>query len=446
MPFSFINPPKIKGQLDVELAISDQRKLIKERWKQMEIGKWKAAKRPKTGRISQDRLDRFADLIGPKIPIDQCLENCGDFVKSERDLLPIEKLSIEDCDKDRALSAEQSIAENGEIITEESRGETVAEQNHEKVQNHFVKTEVPSKAKIMQLELDKKELINYNLREHKLPENEEMVSKVPHKAEVNDAFSRKGSGSYPGSQEEEPEVAYREEKELIYSVYVQQEDFHNEKEAVLICNMAKRAPQIPAHLHEQLNNSLTNELGLNVIIETIPKFQKNYPMYSIPCNVDLRRDQYCSHFKNVHDDIHGGLNYWIQQRCPLAQYGCPFIRRRFSPGSKGGRLVFDHEIDNFGVIPEKAQINLTLKHETDFHLLSLPLELIERIAFYLDSFSINQFSKVCRTTHELCRNMLHRRGIVVLEWERGYYSDGSVLWKVRRKVSFLVGGQRVVSE
>ncbi len=44
-----------------------------------------------------------------------------------------------------------------------------------------------------------------------------------------------------------------------------------------------------------------------------------------------------SHFppplvQNVHSDIHGGLNNWLEARCPLAAYGCGFAFRRLYPG------------------------------------------------------------------------------------------------------------------
>ena len=226
---------------------------------------------------------------------------------------------------------------------------------------------------------------------------------------------------------------------LTFTVDVKQERYYTEREAMLIPNplvgVPPVPPRFPARLSEHIDNAyLFKELGLNVIIETIPKFQKNYPMYNFPCEVNLRRDQYCSHFKNVHDDIHGGLNSWIQHRCPLFQYGCSFVRHRLRPVSKEGCLVFDHDIDNFGVKPVKeSKMNPT----EEFSILDLPLELIERIAIYLDSFSMNQFSKTCKDIREVCQGLLQRRGIVLPVWERGSYADGSILWRVRRKVCFI---------
>jgi hypothetical protein len=36
--------------------------------------------------------------------------------------------------------------------------------------------------------------------------------------------------------------------------------------------------------------------------------------------------------QNVHSDIHGGLNNWLEARCPLAAFGCGFAFRRLYPG------------------------------------------------------------------------------------------------------------------
>lgn len=424
----------ISGQLDIELAISDQRKLAKERRKKMLIGKWKVSRRPPTNKVDSSRIERLANLIGPKMP---AAKDDQDALCKQVNSFTTEGLCING--SNRNLSRGPLFVGNGE----ESNGVS-----YENVGNQSV-IDTRSTAPIMSVEKAEKEKLAIGRERVGNAGNEEVLAKEHGDCEVDEIIFKKKREYRKELQEEanlevrataeasnESSVVNRDEKELNFIVCVQHEDFHTEKEAKLVQNPAEGVPQIPAHFHEHLRNTVTDDLGLNVIIETIPKFQKNYPMCSIPCDVDLRRDQYCSHFKNVHGDIHGGLNYWIQQRCPLAQYGCPYVRKRFRPGSKEGCLVFDHQIDNFGVVPncERAENILAINSNGTFDLLCLPLELIERIAFFLDSYSVNQFSKTCRTAHDVCRNLLQRRGIVVLDWERGYYKDGSVLWKVRSKV------------
>ena len=432
MPFSQINPPKIRGQLDTEFAISDQRKLLKEYQKKMAIGKWKLSRRSQTSRIPQDQIERFENLTGPKLFGAGSSGNCGVILESPLDLLPIGNLNIE--------------RPNSELVRE---NEGIYDR-----EEYVLRCDAPNRSEASLLSSIKNKCFERETQKGISVDSNEKCTDDRDELEVEDVISLKEHERGVEFQEEksysyvkplfskpgiESDAACMEERELVYNVQVQQEDFHTEKEAVLMRNPLIGAPQVPAHIHDQIKNTATDQLGLNVIIETIPKFQKSHPMYSIPCKVDLRRDQYCSHFRNIHNDIHGGLNYWIQQHCPLAQYGCPFIRRRLCPNSKSGRIVFDHEIDNFGIVPSNGLEKMSYGSNEGyaFDILSLPLELLERIALFLDSYSINQFSKVCRTSHEICRTLLQRRGIVVFEWERGSYSDGSVLWRVRRKVRWL---------
>ena len=54
------------------------------------------------------------------------------------------------------------------------------------------------------------------------------------------------------------------------------------------------------------------------------------------CKLDFSklRDEFAWHSKSVHNDILGGMNNWLEHRCPLAVYGCGFSHRRMYPGRK----------------------------------------------------------------------------------------------------------------
>ena len=206
-------------------------------------------------------------------------------------------------------------------------------------------------------------------------------------------------------------------------------------------------PPPPNHLPIYLDKPL----GLNVVVETLPKFQKQLPMYSIPCNQVFRRDEYSGHFKNVHSDIQGGLNGWLEHRCPLAQYGCTFVRYRLLPHSQNGAVIFDQELGSFGIRPcdgvnsvgqhassftestQECSTELPAKNSLDL-LTSLPLEILEKIASHLDGFSLCNFSCTCKLVREICRNVLETKGMVVLEWEKRIYDTGSWSWRIRQKV------------
>lgn len=65
---------------------------------------------------------------------------------------------------------------------------------------------------------------------------------------------------------------------------------------------------------------------LSRTIEAISRHQKlPRTLYRFQCARLLRRDEFADHYQQVHGDVHGGAECWLQQRCPLAQYGCPRV-------------------------------------------------------------------------------------------------------------------------
>uniref|UniRef100_A0A3Q4BLH6 Uncharacterized protein n=1 Tax=Mola mola TaxID=94237 RepID=A0A3Q4BLH6_MOLML len=162
-----------------------------------------------------------------------------------------------------------------------------------------------------------------------------------------------------------------------------------------------------------------------------PRYQQMFPFV---CGQSFRRDQFSSHFTNVHGDIHAGLNGWMEHRCPLAYYGCTFSQRRFYPSTRGAKLVHDRHLRSFGV-----QLCPSIKPTSDFQsdqFSGLPFEILWHIARYLDSFSLCQLSLVSRTMRELCASLLQTRGIVDLEWERRrcHGTPGAGSWQIKNKV------------
>ena len=39
----------------------------------------------------------------------------------------------------------------------------------------------------------------------------------------------------------------------------------------------------------------------------------------------------------------------MEQRCPLAPYGCTFSQRRLYPGSQGARIIHSENLESFGL-------------------------------------------------------------------------------------------------
>ncbi|KAM9779335.1 F-box only protein 30-like [Syngnathus typhle] len=184
-------------------------------------------------------------------------------------------------------------------------------------------------------------------------------------------------------------------------------------------------------------------LRLGLVQEPLEGIPSNYSvpgnaryqhMFPFVCAQSFRRNEFSSHFTNVHGDIHAGLNGWMEHRCPLAFYGCTFSQRRFYPTSPGARVVHDRLLRSFGVQPHLGA-KLSVDSQSD-QFSKLPLEILSHIAGFLDSFSLCQLSLVSHTMREVCSGLLHTRGIVELQWESRQRSVGhkSSSWQVKHKV------------
>ncbi|XP_042343103.1 F-box only protein 40 [Plectropomus leopardus] len=186
--------------------------------------------------------------------------------------------------------------------------------------------------------------------------------------------------------------------------------------------------------------------GLYVQVEAesvTRRHNKTSSAFSYMCGHFFRRDEYRSHFRNVHSDIQASLSGWFQQRCPLAYLGCAFTQTRFHPAGHRATIKFCQDVSAFVLQPDippflceggktfSPQRNGA--HNVD-PLSSLPLEILQHIAAYLDSFTLSQLSRVSHLMREVCATLLQERGMVSLKWEKKTYSHGGSSWKCRKKV------------
>ncbi len=196
------------------------------------------------------------------------------------------------------------------------------------------------------------------------------------------------------------------------------------------------------HASPQLSNpSPFHTLRLDLVLECVARYQtKQRSMFTFVCGQLFRRDEFSSHFKNVHGDIHAGLNGWMEQRCPLAYYGCTHSQRRFCPSVQGFRVIHDRHLGSFGVQPGLAAYEPLSRTDTCHfrshydHLSDLPFELLQHIASFLDGFSLCQLSRVSLTMRDVCASLLLSRGMVVLLWEKTKRDDGTTSWQIQDKV------------
>ena len=127
---------------------------------------------------------------------------------------------------------------------------------------------------------------------------------------------------------------------------------------------------------------------LNLNLDTVTRLQtKPTAAYTFVCAQEFRRDEFAWHSKNVHNDIHGGLNNWMEHRCPLAAYGCQFSSRRLYPHDANHTVTYSSAIESFGVTKEVASPCNRHKDGQAKSLFDLPNELLIGILLRLDSFS-----------------------------------------------------------
>ena len=181
------------------------------------------------------------------------------------------------------------------------------------------------------------------------------------------------------------------------------------------------------------DNLLKSQTGLDVTIETVTRLQtKPNQMYTFVCGQEFRRDEYAWHCKVIHDQVIGGLNNWVEHRCPLSSLGCGFSHRRLFPGGHASSvesentLIFSPAVESFGITNNAtaAAKKTTFQRVSPSDscnsksLLDLPLELLLDIVASLDSFSISNLAVVSVYLRQVCCILLDTRGLVTLQWQR----------------------------
>jgi len=205
-------------------------------------------------------------------------------------------------------------------------------------------------------------------------------------------------------------------------------------------------PGVAAHAHKarsgrgrtipappQMPKSVQRGHRLDIRLDTVTRLQaKPAATYTFVCGQTFRRDEFAGHSKTVHSDIIGGGldNNWMEHRCPLAVYGCPFAVRRLRPMDDQHDLRFSRVQESFAV---KSRATLPKKKRTSSPCLSLtdlPAELLLEIFRQLDSFSLNSLSLTCLRLRDVCCSFLEERGCVAPQWAKYEDEEGRIRWRV----------------
>ena len=177
----------------------------------------------------------------------------------------------------------------------------------------------------------------------------------------------------------------------------------NEPASFKQCSKARGGIPRPPIVEHMERISINKSLRLSLRFTTEPKHaSKPMLMYSFTCSKSFRRDQINWHWKNIHDDIFGGLDDWMEHRCPLASYGCGFSIRRIHPIANKSLLTDNSQsfstinyspvAEGFGMSyclsdganKDRSHFYANIGRNTDFK--SLPCEILYQIFSHLDSF------------------------------------------------------------
>ncbi|XP_069491927.1 F-box only protein 40 isoform X2 [Ambystoma mexicanum] len=204
------------------------------------------------------------------------------------------------------------------------------------------------------------------------------------------------------------------------------------------------APFLPTTVLADVNTENSHRLHLGLQSECVTRrHNKNSSSFTFTCNHFFRRDEFPSHFKNVHSDVQSSLNGWFQLRCPLSYLGCTFVQNQFRPSGQRSKIIYSKEVQTFANKPHvspvlcqgvKANLSRSRHGKSKDALSVLPLEILHHIASFLDSFSLSQLSQVSCLMRDVSSVLLQERGMVLLKWERKSYSHGGASWKPRSKV------------
>uniref|UniRef100_A0AAY4BM55 F-box protein 40, tandem duplicate 2 n=1 Tax=Denticeps clupeoides TaxID=299321 RepID=A0AAY4BM55_9TELE len=177
---------------------------------------------------------------------------------------------------------------------------------------------------------------------------------------------------------------------------------------------------------------ITEDRDLKLYVQTTMesvtgRHNKSSSAFNLLCGHSFRRDEFFSHFKNVHLDIQSGLEGWFEQRCPLSYLGCTYVKKRFQPFQQKASVAYRDSI--FVLKPETydSSSQLPISQASNASALSsLPYEILCHIASFLDSYSLSQMALVSHLFREVCATHLQQRGMLCLKWRRKKYSHGGV--------------------
>ena len=102
------------------------------------------------------------------------------------------------------------------------------------------------------------------------------------------------------------------------------------------------------HSSDSMPLTLHEVLAVDLNIEVCSRYTLRDPsLYSFICAQLFRRDEYMQHVCDVHSVIHDAIDHWLEVRCPLAHCGCTFSMHRRLPS--GANIIFSPLLESLGL-------------------------------------------------------------------------------------------------
>lgn len=177
-------------------------------------------------------------------------------------------------------------------------------------------------------------------------------------------------------------------------------------------------------------------------MDLFPRYvQKPSAMYTFLCDQDVRRCDFEGHSR-LHSDALVQVDYWLEQRCPLAYLGCPFSAVRLRPNKLDANLTYLPALANFSVryqTEDSRQVTVSGPRCAvlwpHFWIDDLPAEVVLYLFCFLDDLSLINLSRVSKRLATLCNMILPSRGIVTPIWRRMVCQPtGLITWKITQFV------------
>jgi len=134
---------------------------------------------------------------------------------------------------------------------------------------------------------------------------------------------------------------------MLADVYLNGKNIKTDEGEVSIMSVGDSLPSCE-NSSESSPLTLHEVLAVDLNVEVCSRYTLRDPsLYSFICAQLFRRDEYMQHVRDVHSIIHDAIDHWLEVRCPLAHCGCTFSMHRRLPS--GANIIFSPLLESLGL-------------------------------------------------------------------------------------------------